>query len=85
MIYKLYTEDKNVNKTKALIARFFNGFTLVNAIGYYKKTREKALIIEIISNTEIDKKIKSLANKIKALNKQKSILLIKSKENCIFI
>jgi len=85
MLYRIYTENKNKTKIKNLTNKFFEGFTLLDGIGYWKNKAEKALIIEIIGNKNIEKKINLLAKKIKITNCQQAVLIQKIKNNSYFI
>jgi len=69
--FRIYTEHKN--NLAELTAKYFDGFTLLNAIGYWRNLKEKSAIIEIATNNK--KKVLELCNKIKQTNKQQSILL----------
>lgn len=78
-IYKIYTEDKNINKVKNIISGFFAGFTIYKGNGYWQGINEKSLIIEINGSKKDFKKIKTISEKIKKTNKQEAVLLTSQK------
>ena len=76
MLYRIYTEDVNRDEVEQLISSKLDSFTLLTGIGYYKGEKEQCLIVEIISdNPIISLKVKRLAEQIKKLNKQHSVLV----------
>jgi hypothetical protein len=76
VLYRLYTED--IKGTENLVSWGFEGFTLIKAQGYWKGKVENSLVIEILvdtQNDEADAKVFALADRIKACNKQESVLV----------
>ena len=74
-LYRLYTED--IPGAEQLVHWGFEGFTILQAQGYWKGQSESSLVIEILAEgTEHDEaKIFALAERIKACNKQESVLV----------
>ena len=74
MLYRLYTEDINRRKVEVLVAKYFEGFTIIPATGYWQLKREQTIIIDIEGEEGnligCYESVKSLCNDIKHLNKQ---------------
>ncbi len=82
MLYRIITEDISKFKTEKtidLVSKFFRGFTVIKATGFWNGRAEDSLIIEIQTDNKTD--VLWLANQIKLQNNQDSILIqeIKSK------
>jgi len=79
MLYRIFTEDKgNVKEIAKLASRYFEGFTIFKSLGYYKGKAEKSLLIEVTSLDEnICLDINDLADDIKVVNKQETVLVEK--------
>ena len=75
MFYRLYTEDKNRDKLIGLISESFQGFTIIEALGYWEGKPEKSLIIEIAMAN--DWSIKELTADICKMNEQTCVLVSK--------
>ena len=85
MLYRLFTENKNYDQIKTLVANEFDGFTIIKTEGIWQGESEHSLIIEIECQQKTDKKrfaildadgkIKSLCYAIKKLNEQDKILV----------
>ena len=74
-IYRIYTEEKNKRSIVDLIARQFESFTLQPTLGYYRGKAEKSTVIEIVGSTAV--KIKRVAERIRKMNGQTSVLILK--------
>ena len=83
MIIRICTEDKNYDQVRVLCSARFDGFTIYRAAGVWKGVPELALVIEIavienadfISNEREQYLAKKLAEDIKKLNAQESVLI----------
>jgi hypothetical protein len=77
MLYRILTEDKNRAKIEHETSKLFPGFTIVEATGCWKGSKEKSLIIEIWAGDDvyIGPIITTLAERIKGLNSQESVLV----------
>ncbi len=79
-IYRIYTEKKvGIEK---LISFYFDGFSILNAIGYWKGQREDSIVIEIITND--NNKVKALVQEIKKTNRQECVLVTIGECKAIF-
>jgi hypothetical protein len=76
-IHRLYTEDIRSESIIRTVAEAFENFTLQPTTGFYKGHAEASIIIEIIGAEE--SQIKSLAARIRAINGQKSVLILSAK------
>ena len=73
-IYRIYTEDVYRESAIRLASEVLDSFTIHEAIGYYAGQREKSIILETVNTNE--DKVKSLADKVRELTGQKSVLII---------
>jgi hypothetical protein len=69
----LFTEDINHDNIIRLANLYFDGFTAYKANGYWKGQAEPSCVIETI--TDNTKLFYKLANAIKTINKQESVLV----------
>lgn len=67
--YRLHTE----HVAPTLIARYFDGFTLVNAMGFYKGESESSIVIEIIGSVADAPKVRTLAQDIREQYRQQEV------------
>ena len=74
MLYRIMTENKNKKEVINLCNKRFKGFTVYEAMGYWRGRPEKSLIVEIIAK-KIICKAEALARDIKKLNNQEAVLL----------
>ncbi len=74
-IFRIYTEEKNKRDILRLVEKAFDNFTLQPTLGYYKGEPEKSIVIEIVGARE--PAVKEMALKIRKMNGQKSVLIIK--------
>mgnify|MGYP001571364098 CR=1 FL=1 len=92
MLYRIFTEKTNVDLNPT-INKYFDGYTIINAQGYWKGISEHSVIIEIVAPIdsdllqldEMDKKITLLAIDIKYVNKQESVLIQTIEEGHLFV
>jgi hypothetical protein len=75
IINRLYTEQKNKRVITRLLSEHFESFTLQPATGYYKGNSEKTIVVEIVGGRR--SAIRHVAERIKKMNGQKSILTIR--------
>ena len=75
MLYRICTENKNREQVEAIVAKRFDGFTVFEAKGYWKGQDEASLVIEVIPPEINEDNILGLAEDIKALNSQESVLI----------
>ncbi len=75
MLYRILTENKNLDNVKKLAAAHFDGFTIYKAVGYWKGNEEESLVIEIWAQEKDEAMVRALAEKIKVINSQESVLI----------
>ena len=85
MLYRIMTEDKNLEGIKSLVGKYFEGFSLFTSKGFWKGIEENSLTIEVISESKIMDAIKELARAIKDLNSQDAVLVEVLKNNSFLI
>jgi hypothetical protein len=78
-IARIYTEAKNKRRVIGLVSARFESFTVQPTDGYYRGKRESALVIEIVGAT--GRQVASLARRIRSLNGQKSVLILRTRGN----
>jgi capsular polysaccharide biosynthesis protein len=83
--YRIYTQDINRDEVIKIISKEFESFTLFNGTGYWQSEQENSLVIEIIGRYEDRKRITAIANEIKQVNKQQSVLITGTDNEAIFI
>lgn len=82
MLYRIQTESDHVlgryrryrENIIEIVSRYFDGFTIVDAIGYREGKPEHSIIIEIIAENELPK-IRAIADEIRIANKQECVLV----------
>ena len=80
MLYRIFTENKNLETIEKIVSKYYEGFTLVKGQGYWRLQKENSLIIEIVTD-DTDKLISDLALEIKKANKQEAVLIQKIANN----
>jgi hypothetical protein len=73
-VYRIYTEDLNRSKIIRLASKTFDSFTLQPTTGYYRGKPEKSIVLEIVEAQQSE--VTALANAIRRLNGQKSVLIM---------
>jgi len=85
MVYRIYTEKKNVKAISQIVSEHFDGFTILFGRGYWEGKPEKSMVIEIItdpifqSTNRLDERcINLICRKIKGLNRQDAVIFTRS-------
>ena len=73
-LYRIYTENKNLEGIKEILNRAFQSYTLLEGVGIWRGVQEKCLVVEIL-NDITPAYLEIVATDIKFLNKQEAILL----------
>jgi len=79
--FRIYTEDINRDKIQKLLSKYFKGFTLFEAQGFWRLQKENSLVIEILGETDILERVNQVAKEIKETNNQEAVLVQKLKNN----
>jgi len=74
-LYRIYTEDKKLPIIKSIVNKYFKGYTIIKTSGVWYNKSEKSVIIELIATSKDIKKVKTISQEIKAVNRQKAVLL----------
>lgn len=74
MLYRIFTEHKNLPAIKCIVADWFDGCTMFEAVGYWQGKREKSLCIEIWGHEDWWA-IKAIVSAIKRVNSQDAVLV----------
>lgn len=72
-MYRIVTEDKNVEGIKAVLVVLHLDFTLFRGLGYWKGKEERSVVVELDRVSQATAKI--VARKIKTMNDQEAVLL----------
>ena len=76
-LHRIYTEDKNREQIYAILDSVCEGYTVLAGTGAWKGQREASLCIELVDSDDTFGPIAELiAERIKAANKQESILIV---------
>lgn len=80
MLYRLCTENVNYEATLKTVSEYFDGFTVIEAIGFWKGGKEHTLIIEIVSldksgDGDMRTRIEKLCYSLKKQNSQQAVLV----------
>lgn len=73
-IHRIYTEEKNKRAILDLMARSFDSFSVQPILGYYRGKKEKSIVLEVVGASA--REICGIADKIKKMNGQTSVLTI---------
>lgn len=84
MLYRIFTEDVNREKIEAILTKYYPGFTITKAKGYWRLQKEDSLIIEIVTE-DTDTTIKQIAGEIKTENNQQAVLIQKIKNQQFWV
>ena len=71
--YRLYTE--RFPNIAEITARYFDGFSIVESVGYWQGIAELSVIVEIITSESNRWRIDALREFIKTANNQQSVML----------
>jgi len=75
-LFRIYTEDKNRALVEGIMADQFDNFTVIEAAGYYNGTKEKSLILEVISEDPLARyTVNYVARAIRDANQQECVLV----------
>ena len=87
--YRIYTENKNKDAINKIVSKSFDAFTTYvstyDGVGFWRGTKERSLIIEVITESKNANKIKHVAQEIKKENKQEAVLIQELKTAIRFI
>ena len=84
MLYRILTEKTKINLTP-ILEKYYDGYTVLNAKGYWKGVPEKSIVIEIVTHGNEDTNIRNLAVDIRNANKQECVLVQRIKNVQWFI
>jgi len=75
MLYRIRTEDKNLEGIQDLADGVLDGYTILLGNGYWQGGSEKSVILEVIAEEEREDDIYWLAGAIKELNNQDAVIV----------
>jgi hypothetical protein len=77
-LYRICTENRNFEQTIQLVAKHFDGFTVIHTDGFWKGQAEHSLVIEILPDMgdgEARTQVEKLARAIKKQNNQQAVMI----------
>lgn len=77
MLFRIFTENVNKDGIADITSKQFDGFTMLEGVGYWKGERENSLVVEIVAPDTRDshERVNTIAREIKQANKQQAVLL----------
>lgn len=81
MIFRISTKNKNQEAIEKLAGKYFEGFTILKADGFWRLQKENSLVIEVDTGLGDKEKVNQLAIEIKTLNQQEAVLVQEIKNN----
>jgi len=85
MIYRLHTENVGRKGIAEMVSKYFQGFTLIDATGYYKGKAERSLVIEIMAPVTMGHVVRFLGKLIAWKNGQECVLITCEKTRAEFV
>ena len=82
-MYRIYTEDVNRTEVYAILDSHVTGYTILDATGSWKGTRERSICIELIDVSPAT--VTAIARTIRAFNRQESVMIVVVPESHVFI
>ena len=73
MLYRILTERKNKEEVAAIMTQHFDGFTLLEGVGYWERRAEPSLIVEV--ETDKQETVTRAALAIKQHNAQEAVMI----------
>jgi len=80
VLYRIFTEHKNLRGIVNILDRLFNGYTIFYVDGVWQGCQEQSLCIEISSENQegyLDLRVRQAADEIRILNVQEAVLIQK--------
>lgn len=78
------TKQLEIEKIEEIVSAHFDGFTASEVIGYWKRSKERTLKIEVITS-ESAEKLAKIGEELKIKLNQESVLLEIVESNCAFL
>lgn len=80
MLYRIHTESTGRYRQTAIdiMATTFDGFTVIDATGYWKGTREESIILEVYAADDARAQVYAVAEEIRRANAQQAVIVSES-------
>jgi len=75
LLARIFTENVNRRGIESIVSRYFDGFTIVDSVGYWRGKREDSLIVEIVFDGKDKPKVEAICREINIVNKQECCML----------
>lgn len=75
MLFRIFTEYTNREGIERAANNYFEGYTIFTGVGYWKGSKEKSLLLEVVDKPSKLEAVKSLAREIKRINSQEAVLI----------
>lgn len=87
--YRIMTEDKNRDGIRAILDKEFPGYTLIPGLGCWKGVLEPSLTIEVLPSGQcehcVPDIVRDIAQRIKQVNKQESVMIERQEVEVDFV
>lgn len=75
MLARIFTEDVNRAGILSTVGRYFDGFTVIESLGFWRGKREKSLVIEVVCEGKDQAKVEAICREINLANKQECCMV----------
>lgn len=84
-VYRIYTEDLNRTTITLALDALFDSYTILEVMGVWEATPEKAIIIEIIEPVDRWDDIINIAERIRIFNTQEAVMITRHEVDAILL
>jgi len=88
-LYRIYTERKNLPEIERILTQAgFDGFTILDAVGFWKGKAEYSVVVEILTEDDAQDfhvRVHKVAKTIKRVNAQDAVLITSSKVDSLLV
>ena len=85
MLFRIFTEYTNKEGIERAANNYFQGYTIFEGVGYWKGSKEKSLLLEVVDKPSKLETIKKLASEIKRINNQEAVLIQTVNNNSLLV
>ena len=85
MLYRINTEDLNRGTIESIVSAKFQGFSVLDQVGFWQGARESSLAIEIETEETRQDDVLTIAAQIKAANNQQAVLVQRINTNSYLV
>ena len=74
-LYRILTEAKNATAVEKLVGEYFPGYSVLYQDGFWKGSKERSMVIEVMTAEADYFMVKQIAEQIKISNAQEAVLV----------